>query len=99
MTLQNLFPTAIEPKDSESFTITWADGVLSTLKYREVRYQCPCAHCVDEHTGRRTLKREQVASDVRAVGVEVVGRYAVQFRWSDGHQTGIYPFEALRAIG
>ena len=27
-----------------------------------------------------------------------VGRYAVQLIWSDGHQTGIYSFDYLRAL-
>ena len=29
--------------------------------------------------------------------VETVGAYAVQFVWSDGHSTGIYSWELLRA--
>jgi DUF971 family protein len=27
-----------------------------------------------------------------------VGRYAIQFHWSDGHSTGIYTFEHLREL-
>jgi DUF971 family protein len=27
-----------------------------------------------------------------------VGRYALQFVWSDGHSTGIYSFEYLRDV-
>ena len=27
-----------------------------------------------------------------------VGRYAVQFEWRDGHDTGIYSFELLRSL-
>ena len=29
--------------------------------------------------------------------IALVGRYAVRIRWSDGHSTGIYPFDRLRA--
>jgi len=29
---------------------------------------------------------------------ERVGRYAIQIDWSDGHDTGIYAFDRLRAI-
>jgi DUF971 family protein len=28
--------------------------------------------------------------------VEMVGNYALQFMWADGHRTGIYTFELLR---
>ena len=27
-----------------------------------------------------------------------LGRYAIQFEWSDGHHTGIYSFENLRRL-
>jgi DUF971 family protein len=28
--------------------------------------------------------------------IEPVGRYGLRFRWSDGHDTGIYSFSLLR---
>jgi DUF971 family protein len=30
--------------------------------------------------------------------LSVVGRYALNFRWSDGHETGIYSFQYLRDL-
>ena len=39
-----------------------------------------------------------VPDDTQAVNVELVGRYAIQFTWSDGHSTGIYSFDTLREI-
>jgi len=27
-----------------------------------------------------------------------VGRYALQFIWSDGHSTGLYPFDMMRRL-
>jgi DUF971 family protein len=30
---------------------------------------------------------------------ELVGNYAVRVRWADGHDTGIYDFALLRALG
>jgi len=30
--------------------------------------------------------------------IELVGQYALQFEWSDGHRTGIYSFEYLREL-
>jgi DUF971 family protein len=32
-------------------------------------------------------------------GIRIVGQYALQFEWSDGHRTGIYTFEYLRELG
>jgi len=56
-----------------------------------------CAACINEFTGARILKPESVPADIRAEEISLVGRYAIQFRWSDGHSTGIYPFDTLRA--
>ena len=39
-----------------------------------------------------------VAADIHAEDHLMVGRYAVQFLWSDAHFTGIYPFEMLRML-
>jgi DUF971 family protein len=40
-----------------------------------------------------------VAQDVYPTAIHYVGRYALQFVWSDGHSTGIYTYEYLRDIG
>jgi DUF971 family protein len=44
------------------------------------------------------LKAESVSDELRIENVELVGRYALTFRWSDGHDTGIYSFRYLREI-
>lgn len=65
---------------------------------RELRLACPCAACVEEMTGRRLVRPETVAGDVRPEVLSLVGAYGLRVRWSDGHDTGIYPFELLRAL-
>lgn len=42
------------------------------------------------------LKPEAVSEELTITDVSVVGRYALNFRWSDGHETGIYSFRYLR---
>ena len=49
-------------------------------------------------TGRPLLNEQDVPADVRPVKIVPVGRYGVQITWSDGHDTGIYTFENLRAL-
>ncbi|TDJ16141.1 MAG: DUF971 domain-containing protein, partial [Deltaproteobacteria bacterium] len=36
--------------------------------------------------------------DVKPLRIESVGRYAIQIAWSDGHESGIYPFVRLREL-
>jgi DUF971 family protein len=49
-------------------------------------------------TGRRILRPEMVPANVHPTAIHYVGRYALQFIWSDGHDTGFYPYDFLRRI-
>lgn len=65
---------------------------------RYLRLLCPCAGCVDEMTGIRTLLADNVDESVYPTAIHYVGRYAIQPVWSDGHSTGIFTFEYLREL-
>jgi len=96
----SITPEAIGPTaDGTALSIEWQDGAVSILAPRLLRVRCPCARCVDEMTGQRILRDEDVAEDVHPTAIHYVGRYALQFVWSDGHSTGIYPFDYLRRLG
>ena len=62
------------------------------------RLACRCAQCVDEMSGRPLLDPASVALDVKPVRIWSLGNYAVGIAFSDGHQSGIYPFATLRAL-
>jgi len=91
-------PTRIRQASPSELAITWQDGHESVYPVRELRLACGCAVCVDEWTGEDRLDPGAVPEDVRPLAIESVGRYALQIRWSDGHETGIYPFRRLRAL-
>lgn len=91
-------PTQIQQHDARTLSIAWADGAESLLNVRALRLACGCANCVDEWTGEALLAPDSVPADVLPVGIQSVGRYAIQIEWSDGHSTGIYPFERLRKL-
>jgi ATP-binding protein involved in chromosome partitioning len=92
-------PVAIAQAGPDRLRIEWQDGHESTYAVRDLRLGCRCARCIEELTGRPLLKPEDVPPDVRPVRITRVGRYAVQFAWSDGHDSGIYSFEYLRELG
>jgi DUF971 family protein len=52
----------------------------------------------NEWTGERVLKAENVSEELTIADLEIVGRYALNFKWSDGHETGIYSFRYLREL-
>lgn len=83
-------------EDERTLGLQWSDGGHDLWDVVRLRRTCPCAHCVDEDTGRRTLRREDVADDVRIASVATVGRYALTFRFTDGHDTGRYRWDRLK---
>jgi DUF971 family protein len=78
--------------------IRWTDAHVSRYAQRDLRLACPCAECVDEWTGAKRLDPAKVPADVHALEVRGVGRYALQFVWSDGHASGIYTYDKLRGL-
>ena len=93
-TPREIGPTA----DGEALRIEWMDGSESILRPHHLRISCPCARCVDEMTGKRVLRPEMVPESIYPTAIHYVGRYALQFVWSDGHDTGFYPFDFLRRL-
>lgn len=91
-------PLEIGRANAWDVRIKWKDGHESVYPARFLRMQCPCAACVGETTGQPLVRGQDVPSDVHPLKIEPVGRYAVQVLWSDGHRSGIYPFDRLRKI-
>ncbi len=84
--------------DAGGLRLTWADGYVQTLAQRDLRIACRCAQCRDEVTGAQLLDPATVPLDIRITRVWSVGNYALAFAFSDGHDTGIYTFRALRGM-
>ena len=91
-------PREIKQEGESGLQITWADDCVCRYTAAELRRACPCAQCVNEWTGERMLKPDAIPEDLEIKDLTIVGRYALNFRWSDGHSTGIYTFEYLRKL-
>ena len=87
----------IEESDSE-ISIAWSDEKQDSYRAADLRRACPCAGCVNEWTGEKTLNPATIADDLSFSSIAVVGRYALNFNFSDGHDTGIYSFKYLREL-
>lgn len=95
--------SAIEPRQiaqqgDNALSITWGDERICEYRAADLRRACPCAQCVNEWTGQRVLKPEAISEELTIKDLSIVGRYALNFRWSDGHETGIYSFRYLRDL-
>ena len=96
--MQGANPVEVSAQDGRQIQIRWDDGHVSVFPNPELRWQCACASCVDEWSGKRHLERAGVPDDVQPTSMSLVGNYAIQIGWSDGHSTGIYSFDYLRAM-
>lgn len=91
-------PVQIIEESDREITIKWSDGAATTFDAVQMRRACPCASCVNEWTGEKILKDENIDEDLSFSNISVVGRYALSFNFSDGHDTGIYTFTFLRRL-
>lgn len=92
-------PSNIRAFQSEQILeLTWVDDEVDRLPYRYLRAECPCASCIDEWTGERTLDPQSIRADLKLEGMEAIGNYAVRLGWSDGHSSGLYTWENLRRL-
>jgi ATP-binding protein involved in chromosome partitioning len=90
-------PTEIVGLLRSTVSLTWEDGHQTVYPARDLRLRCRCASCIEEMTGRPLLDPKKVPDSVRARAIRLVGQYAINIDWSDGHSTGIYNFRDLRA--
>lgn len=85
--------------ESSQVTVEWSDGHKSVHSNVRLREACPCAMCQGEPPAigvSRTIPLMVAAPEgIFAERSIMVGRYAISFAWSDGHSTGIYPYEYL----
>lgn len=96
-----LEPTNIQQIGKE-LAISWNDGSESFFRLEALRRACPCARCGGEPDVLGNISRSHVAytdESFRLTGFDLVGGYALQPRWADGHSTGIYSFTYLRRLG
>lgn len=91
-------PAKIKKLSSQELMILWRDGHESRYVGPVLRGLCPCASCQDEDTGQRLILPMHISDSLEFNKIELVGHYALQFEWSDGHRTGIYSFDRLREL-
>ena len=91
-------PRKIERQQDGTLVIEWDDGHRSIYALQALRAACRCANCEDEWTGVRRIDPASIPADVTILDTKPVGRYGLQFSWSDGHGSGIYTFDRLREL-
>ena len=107
-------PISIDLKKDRGLTIAWADGSSSYYSVVYLRRMSPSAdmrQLRDEMAKNPLTVLSPAAGNTGAGGAgggggaslvvrdaSLVGNYAIQFSFSDGHTSGIYSWEYLRQI-
>lgn len=95
-------PKQIKIVEKAKLLIKWDDYNQSVLGLKYVRDECPCANCKGETILLRTYrpaKPPMYSPEMYKIEkIDVVGGYAIQISWKDGHNTGIYSWEYLRQL-
>jgi len=93
-------PTPTEIKlhqQSRVMEIAFSDGKTFMLPYEFLRVYSPSAEVRGHGPGQEVLQVGK--KNVEITRIEPVGSYAVQPCFSDGHETGIYSWDYLYALG
>jgi DUF971 family protein len=90
-------------REIRQIEIAWSDQHLSVYPLDGLREACPCAECRGGHAFMGAdhdpdLIELKPSRSYEVRDMQVVGNYALQFSWSDGHTAGIYSWQYLRRI-
>ena len=89
-------PTNVRaPHGSRLLEIAWGDGKQIAYPHEILRGFCPCATCQGHSGSIRYLPD----GNLELKELEQVGNYALGLHWADNHNSGIYSFRYLRALG
>jgi DUF971 family protein len=85
----------------DNLALAWSDGRESFFRLADLRRLCPCAVCCGEADVLGRVDRPRVEHSESSFVLKrcaPVGGYALQPLWGDGHDSGLYTFQYLRAL-
>jgi DUF971 family protein len=98
----------VDKSGGTGMTIEWRDGHLSSWTFAWLRAACPCATCNEERENdgrevgvakpRPATLLPMYEAPPRPAEVTPVGKYAIRFKWNDGHEAGLYSWDFLRNV-
>lgn len=95
-----LYAAAVKPMlrfDGKQLLYAPGDGTEFKLPPATLRRRCRCASCINEMTGEKTLRDENIPDTIIPNEIGPLGNYAATVAWSDGHSS-IFPYDMLAKI-
>ena len=84
-------------QQSHELEIAFPDGARYRLPFEFLRVYSPSAEVRGHGPGQEVLQTGK--QDVKVLGVEPIGSYAMQITFDDGHDSGLYTWEYLHHLG
>ena len=90
---------SVEVDRTKHVFIEFADGVTATFELAPLRLACPCADCNAKRRRGASVSTlaEAKPEEITIREASMAGAWGLDLDWSDGHSTGIYAFERMRA--
>ena len=89
-------PVKIDVEDGY-FIVGWNDESVSKIKLANLRKNCPCAVCAEDRESRGSTYIPIYTRDqLRIENINLMGKYAINIVWKDGHSSGIYEYTTLK---
>ena len=96
-------PKKIKLNKQDSIIIEWDNGQISNLPLKFLRDETPDAQNKGETILWRNYPPPPKGPDkpgkYEVEKIEVVGKYALNIKWKDGYDYGIYPWDLLIRFG
>lgn len=77
--------------------VSYDDGSADTIAFRTLRTESPSAEVQGHGPGQK--KTVTGKENVGVTAANLVGRYAVQIVFDDGHDSGIFSWDYLKELG
>jgi DUF971 family protein len=94
-------PTKIRVKNGK-ILFSYADNSEFSFELKYLRQECPCAHCKGETILYTKFKPQRISIETvemyKIEAIAPVGEYAIQIRWKDGHDTGIFSWAYIEGL-
>jgi DUF971 family protein len=92
------WPTSLTfSRSAKALEVAFDDGAAFAIPFETLRVESPSAEVQGHGPGeKKTITGKQ---DVLVTAAEPVGRYAVRLTFDDGHDSGIFTWDYLYALG
>ena len=98
-------PKGITLNKTESYLeIIWSDNRVCRYPLSHLREACPCVECrgghanMGAHNDPDDILKLTPARSYKVEDLQLIGNYALQPVWDDGHNSGLYTWEYLYKI-